>query len=139
MSVKLRKCLVLSGLVIGMCAVACFAAEAGAEAAKAGPATIGTLATNITKSFDGIGKLMIGVAYLAGIGFGISAIFKFKQHRDNPSQVTIGTPFALMAISCALIFLPSLYKPAGATIYGTQAKGGGFTGAGVKSFSELAE
>ena len=101
--------------------------------------TIGNLATNITKSFEGIGKLMVGVAYLAGIGFGISAIFKFKQHRDNPSQVTIGTPFALMAISCALIFLPALYKPAGTTIYGTAADAGGFDGgAGATSFNTLA-
>ena len=55
---------------------------------------------------------MLGVA-LAGLGFGIAAIFKFKQHKDNPTQVPIGTPFALLAISVLLVFFPAIYKPAG--------------------------
>ena len=45
---------------------------------------LGTLASNVTQSYENIGKLMVSTAYLAGIGFGIAAIFKFKQHKDNP-------------------------------------------------------
>ncbi|MBT4884974.1 MAG: type IV secretion protein IcmD, partial [Legionellales bacterium] len=60
--------------------------------------TLANLATNVTAQFTAIGQLMIGVAYVAGIGFGISAIFKFKQHKDNPTQIPIGTPFALLAV-----------------------------------------
>ena len=97
--------------------------------------TLGTIATTVTESFTDIGELMIAVAYVAGIGFGISAIFKFKQHKDNPTQIPIGTPFALLAVSVLLVFLPSLYKPAGATVFGTGAVGGGFTGAGASSIT----
>ena len=60
---------------------------------------IGGLANNITKNFTAIGNLFIGTAYIAGIGFGVAAIFKFKQHKDNPTQIPIGTPFALLGVS----------------------------------------
>ena len=91
----------------------------------AGPGDFGSLACNVTKSTS-IGKLMLGVAYLAGLGFGIAAIFKFKQHKDNPTQVPIGTPFALLAISVLLVFFPAIYAPAGKTVFGC---GGGTGGA----------
>ena len=55
------------------------------------PQTIGSLANNIASNFEDVGKLMIGVAYLSGIGFGIAAVFKFKQVKDNPTQIPIGT------------------------------------------------
>ena len=78
---------------------------------------------------------MTGVAYLAGLGFGISAVFKFKQHKDNPTQIPIGTPFALLAVSVVLIFLPSIYAPAGQSVFGGSQTGGGFTGAGATSIT----
>ena len=107
-----------------------------ASAVYASTATIGTLAYNVTGSFAQIGSLMMGVAYVAGLGFGISAIFKFKQHKDNPTQIPIGTPFALLAVSVVLMFLPSIYAPAGATVFGGSSTGGGFTGAGASSLPD---
>jgi intracellular multiplication protein IcmD len=93
--------------------------------------TLANLATNVTAQFTAIGQLMIGVAYVAGIGFGISAIFKFKQHKDNPTQIPIGTPFALLAVSVLLVFLPGLYAPAGESVFGSTTSAGGFTGTGA--------
>lgn len=100
------------------------------------PQTIGQVAENIASNFENIGKLMIGVAYLSGLGFGIAAVFKFKQCKDNPTQIPIGTPFALLGVSSLLVFLPGLYVPAGETIFGVteqelNAQSGGFTGKGV--------
>lgn len=96
-------------------------------------ADLGSIALSITDSFESVGKLMIALAYLSGIGFGISAVFKFKQHKDNPTQIPIGTPFALFGVSCALIFLPGIYQPAGNTIFGkdSAARAGGFHGDGA--------
>ena len=93
--------------------------------------TIGGMATSVTKNFTAIGEMLIGLAYVAGIGFGISAIFKFKAHKDNPSQVPIGTPFALLGISVLLVFLPGLYAPAGKTIFGKDPTIGGASGTGM--------
>ncbi len=93
--------------------------------------TIGTIAQTITKSFKGIGELILSVAFVAGLCFGVAALFKFKQHKDNPTQVPVGTPVAMMAISAALVFLPSFYNPLGATMGVKDA--GGFQGAGLKA------
>ena len=95
---------------------------------------LGLVAQNISGSFQFIGQLLIGVAYLAGIGFGIASIFKFKQHKDNPTQIPVGTPIALLVIAVALVFLPLLFKPAGETLFGkTEAEKlkDGFTGGGA--------
>lgn len=92
---------------------------------------IGKIATNITGSFQALGKLVLAVAFLAGIGFVMAAIFKFKQHKDNPQQIPLGTPIAMLVIGAFLIFLPNLIAPAGATIFGGTPKAGGFSGQGV--------
>ena len=91
-------------------------------------ATFGDLAIGVTGSFSGMGSLMIATAYLAGIGFSIAAIFKFKQHRDNPTQIPVGTPLALFIIGIILIFFPGIVKPTGSTIFGGNAISGGFSG-----------
>jgi hypothetical protein len=89
--------------------------------------TIGALASNVTQSFESVVNLMIAVSYLLGIGFAGAAIFKFKQHKDNPTQIPIGTPIALLVIGILLIFLPGIIGPIGTTIFGssgTQISGG---------------
>ncbi len=94
---------------------------------------IGGIATQVTTSFSAIGELMIAISYLAGIGFAIAAIFKFKQHKDNPTQIPLGTPLALLVISICLVFLPSFFAPAGETLFGTGGgTPGGFTGTGAQ-------
>lgn len=95
-------------------------------------AGLAKIASNVTGSFEALGKLMIAVAYLAGIGFTLGALFKFKQHKDNPTQIPLGTPLAMLVIGIVLIFLPLIIKPAGETIFGTEKAGtaGGFLGGG---------
>ena len=98
---------------------------------------IGGLADNVTKSFQSLGKLMAATSYLAGFGFAIAGVFKFKQHKDNPTQIPMGTPIALLVVGIVLIFLPGIIAPAGVTIHGTAEKAGaaagGFTGVGVSN------
>jgi hypothetical protein len=50
---------------------------------------------------------------LTGLGFALSAILKFKAHKDNPKQTPIGTPIALVFIAAALLFLPSIIGEGG--------------------------
>lgn len=111
-------------LLIGM--IFCndvFAATATHEAGS-----IGEVAARISKSFAALGSLIAGASYLAGMGFSIGAIMKFKQHKDNPTQIPIGTPIALVFIATALLFLPSLLNVAGKTMFGTGYKTAGPTG-----------
>ncbi|WP_040916239.1 hypothetical protein [Legionella tunisiensis] len=90
----------------------------------ASSSTIGSMASQITASFTNLAKLITAGSYLAGLGFSIGAIMKFKQHKDNPTQIPIGTPIALVFIAAALLFLPSILGVAGATMFGS---GGGST------------
>ena len=110
-----------------------FFAGAALAAGSGSANNLGGIADNITKSFESIGHLMIAISYVAGIGFGIGAVFKFKQHKDNPTQIPVGTPLALLAVSICLVFLPALFGPAGNTLFGTGAStssAGGFEGKG---------
>lgn len=88
------------------------------DALAGGSMTIGGMATQITGSFESLAKLITAGSYLAGLGFSIGAIMKFKQHKDNPTQIPIGTPIALVFIAAALLFLPSILKVAGQTMFG---------------------
>jgi intracellular multiplication protein IcmD len=125
-----QKTLMRLGLGLGLFSLSAIAL---AEDPTTDPTTLGGMAGELVSQFKNIGQLMIGTAYIAGIGFGISAIFKFKQHKDNPTQVPVGTPFALLAISVLLVFLPSLYSPAGKSIFGGNLHGGGTKGEGLSA------
>ena len=88
------------------------------ESATAGN-DLGAMASSITSSFTSLTKLITAGSYLAGLAFSIGAIMKFKQHKDNPTQIPIGTPVALVFIAAALLFLPTILGIAGATMFGT--------------------
>jgi intracellular multiplication protein IcmD len=89
---------------------------------------IGNLASNITSNFASLTKLIMAGSYLAGLGFSVGAIMKFKQHKDNPTQIPIGTPIALVFISAALLFLPSILGMTGQTMFGAAGTTAGPTG-----------
>ena len=78
---------------------------------------LGQIASTIYSSFGNVAKLITAGAYIAGLGFAVGAIMKFKQHKDNPTQVPIGTPIALVMIAACLLFLPSILGVAGETIF----------------------
>lgn len=96
-----------------------------------GGKNIGDIAQNITGSFKQIGQLILAIAFVAGLGFVMAAIFKFKQHKDNPTQIPLGAPIALLAIGVTLIFLPGIISPAGATL-GIETEVAGPEGTGSK-------
>ena len=90
--------------------------------------TIGCIFDNIRSAFKPLGKLMVAVSYLSGIGFFVAAVFKFKQVKDNPTQIPIGTPFALLLVAVLLVFLPGVFGYSAWTLFGKEGKTGGFDG-----------
>lgn len=112
------------GAVIFIC---CYAGSVFADQAK----DITGVATAITGNFQAIGKLMVAISYLSGFGFTIASIFKFKQHKDNPTQVPMGTPLALLVVGIILVFIPALIKIGGGTAGFGEESAGGFKGGGV--------
>lgn len=90
--------------------------------------TIGGVASLITRSFRQLTKLITAASYISGLGFAIGAIMKFKQHKDNPTQIPIGTPIALLFIASALLFLPNILGVSGQTLFGGQGSVAGPSG-----------
>jgi intracellular multiplication protein IcmD len=94
-------------------------AMGSAGIAFADGADLGSIAENITSNFSSLTELITACSYIAGLGFAIGAIMKFKMHKDNPTQVPIGTPISLIFIAAALLFLPSILSVTSYTIFGT--------------------
>ncbi len=88
---------------------------------------IGQLATNVQGSLGAIETMIVAICYIGGIAFAGAAIMKFKQYKDNPQQVTLGQPIALLFIAAALIWMPQIVKTTGQTVFGAT------TGAGSAS------
>jgi intracellular multiplication protein IcmD len=107
---------------------------AGAAVAdSSGSLDLGSVADNVTNTFGSMAKLITAASYIAGLGFAVGSILKFKAHKDNPQQITVGVPIALMFVAAALIFLPSMFEVAGNTLFGSS----GGTSAGVSGITEF--
>lgn len=114
-------------------AAQCMLYVGSAEAAAA--SSLSGVASNILGTFGALAKLITGGAFIAGFGFAVAAILKFKAHRDNPTQIPVGTPIALMFVAVAMLFLPALFGGIGATVFGSGATAGSISG--VTSLSGL--
>lgn len=89
---------------------------------------IGGVATQVKSSLSGIALLITAGAYVTGMGFGVAAIAKFKAHKDNPTQIPLSTPVVLLFVAAALIFIPSVFKTVGGTLYGASGTYAGTSG-----------
>ncbi|MBB72857.1 MAG: type IV secretion protein IcmD [Legionellales bacterium] len=107
----------------------------GAVFAQDTQGTIAGIASNVKDSFGAVAQLITAGAYIMGMGFVLGAIFKFKAHKDNPTQVQIGGPIALLFIGAGMLFLPTVFSVTGKTIFGQSGKVGGVTG--VSSFGSF--
>lgn len=78
---------------------------------------LGTMASTVKSTFENVGLATTALAYVAGLGFAISAILKFKAHKDNPSQTPIGQPISQMLIAAGLLFMPTVFQSVGNTFF----------------------
>lgn len=90
--------------------------------------TLGSVAANIKSSFSDLAEMVTAGSYIGGLGFAIGAILKFKAHKDNPTQIPVGTPIALLFVAAALIFLPSIFQVTGQTLFGSSGSYAGVSG-----------
>lgn len=116
-------------IVLGVAALGCMLVSAVAMAQQGGMSGgIGGLASNVTSNLGPIAKLITAASYVAGMAFAVGAIVKFKAHKDNPTQIPIGTPIALLFVGAALIFAPAVFKAAGITLFGASGQAGSISG-----------
>lgn len=99
----------LAATLIAITGATCALAVSGAG--------VGGVAAQVTTNLGNIARLITAASYVAGMAFAVGAIVKFKAHKDNPTQIPIGQPIALLFIGAALIFIPSVFKVAGGTLF----------------------
>jgi intracellular multiplication protein IcmD len=118
--------------LLSLLALVCFCA--GTAALAASTMDVGKVAGQVTTNVANVARLITAVSYVAGMAFVVGAIVKFKAHKENPTQIPIGTPIALLFVGAALIFIPTIFKVSGATMFGasgTASSTSGFTDFGA--------
>lgn len=78
------------------------------EISLAGSANLGSMATGLKGQIDNFKGLLISLSTVAGLGFGIGGLVKFKAHKDQPTQVPLSAPIVLLAVAAGLLAMPSL-------------------------------
>ncbi len=53
------------------------------------------------------------LSYTAGVFFIFASLFKFDQHKKNPTQIPMSQPLTLFVIGAALLVLPVIVEYAG--------------------------
>ena len=112
-------------VMVGLLAITSLTAATAALAAISG---IGSVAAQVTSNVTNMAKLVTAASYVVGMAFAVGAIVKFKAHKDNPTQIPIGTPIALLFVGAALIFMPTVFKVAGGTMFGSSGEVAGPSG-----------
>jgi hypothetical protein len=110
--------------LLGVLALTCLAAGTAAFAVSG----VGSVAAQVTTNVAAIARLVTAASYVAGMAFAVGAIVKFKAHKDNPTQIPIGQPIALLFVGAALIFIPTVFKVSGGTLFGSSSQVGGVSG-----------
>ncbi len=116
------------GLLLALYCVSGFVLAGGGGS---GGGDLGAVADNITGTMTSVAKLITAASYVAGIGFALMGMLKFKAHKDQPAQVPLSQPIVLLAIAAGLVFLPSLVTTAGSTVFGSGKQNASSTGTGV--------
>ncbi|MEC8460897.1 MAG: hypothetical protein VXY77_01680 [Pseudomonadota bacterium] len=78
----------------------------------------------VTNLFPLLTRLIIGGAYIAGLGFAVAALYKLKATRDNPQQNPIAVPIAYLFIAVLLMYMPHIVKPTAITLFGASGSSG---------------
>ncbi|MEC8460899.1 MAG: hypothetical protein VXY77_01690 [Pseudomonadota bacterium] len=84
--------------------------------------TVSTVMTNINDQIDYVKLFIIGISYLLGAGFCISAVMKLKKYGTRTAFMAVETsmlgPLLQFFIGVSLFYLLDLFKVINTTLYG---------------------
>jgi hypothetical protein len=75
--------------------------------------------------FETITDLISTISYIAGIGFMVKAIFKFKEHNESKGQVPLSNAIVLFIVAGCLLGLPYMVSVSKSTTVGAGASSSG--------------
>jgi intracellular multiplication protein IcmD len=104
---------IVKGAICLVLAVSCFyATHAFAQEG------LGGVAKSVSESLKAVSGLLGAVSFVAGLGFAIAGILKFKAYKDKAGQIPLSTPIIMMFVAVALLFLPTIINKASQTLFG---------------------
>lgn len=90
-----------------------------------------SLASNLGSTIGNVGKLLVDVALISGIGFVLVSFFKFHAHKNNPQQIPLSQGISLLVIGAGLMVFPYMLQGVAQAGTGhsasTTTDGGGIT------------
>ena len=92
--------------------------------AQAAGGKLSNIMTNVTMSWGSFQSILSAVAWLMGAGLGTIAIFKFKDHVDNPAQTPLSAGVKRMLAGGMLLSLPFMLNAVRGSLYGNMTVGG---------------
>jgi intracellular multiplication protein IcmD len=113
-------------IALGLIAGFAFATETATTTSTT--SGLGAVAQNVKANIEGFATLITSAAYIAGLGFFMMGVLKFKAYKENPQQTPLSQPIMMVVIGAALFYLPSLITTAGATLFGANASAGEVSG-----------
>jgi hypothetical protein len=70
----------------------------------------GSVSDTVTGLLGNISELLDVISWVAGVGFGVSAIVKYNEHRQRPQSVPIGGPVIDLILAVVLISFPFIMQ-----------------------------
>ena len=68
--------------------------------------SMGDMADWVMGPVNGLGKIFGYICLIGGVGMILGSFLQYRAHRENPSQVRLGTPVFLLVVGIILIILP---------------------------------
>ena len=100
-------------LVLATACILCFV-----QTGFATTVTLDSIAATMSASVASIGKILVDVSLISGIGFILVAFFKFHAHKNNPQQVPLSQGISLLVIGAGLTVFPFLITTVGGAAFG---------------------
>lgn len=85
---------------------------------------LGDLFVNISneKQLNDYKILFSAFLQVSSVGFFIATILKFKQYKDNPTQIPVSTPFAFLLVAVLSLTSYQIIKPVTKSTFGVDIK-----------------
>ena len=97
------------------------------DTSLAGATSLTQISKNVKGAISNLIAIIGNIALIAGIGFILAALFKFDQHKKNPTQIQISQPIALLLVGAALCLFPAIIQTTATALYGTTVQGNTLT------------
>jgi intracellular multiplication protein IcmD len=89
----------------------------------------------VRNQLPGVADLISAASYLIGIGFGLKAALKLKEHNESKGQIPLSQPVTLAVVAALLLALPTLLSVSRNSVFGTGSQGSGLDGGDIRQIN----